>query len=211
MQKPTVLYVYDALCGWCYGFSPVIRQLYDRYKTEFDFTVLSGGMMTGSRVRPVRESMAYIQDAYKVVEDRTGVEFGTAYLNGLLREGSYLSDSTKPGMAMTLFKAILPERAVEFAGTLQHALYYNGIDLNVDANYGPLVEPYEIDPDEFVAHVSDPAIQQQTQAEFDLVSGYGISGFPSVIFGKGDQLFLVARGYLPYDALKANMNQAMQA
>ncbi len=209
MSRPRIIYVYDALCGWCYGFSPVIRQLYARYSETVDFDVLSGGMMTGLRVRPVSESMAYIQQAYKTVEDHTGVRFGDAYLNGLLKEGTYLSDSEKPGMAMTLFKAISPEQAVLFASALQHALYHDGIDLNVDSHYGPLVEPFGIDPDEFIAHVSDDAIKEQTWAEFNLVSQYGINGFPSVIVETGDKLYQIARGYLPYDALEANLKQAV--
>lgn len=207
--KPKIIYVYDALCGWCYGFSPVIRQLYQSYGDQANFDVLSGGMMTGPRVKPISESMGYIEQAYKVVEDHTGVRFGDAYLTNLLRPGTYVSDSEKPGMAMTLFKALLPGRAVEFAGTLQTALYHDGIDLNVDAVYGPLVEPYDIDPDEFVAHVSDSVIKEQTWAEFNLVSQYGINGFPSVIVDNGNQLFLVARGYLPYDALESNVKQAL--
>ena len=104
-----LLYVYDALCGWCYGFSPVIRDCQARHTapdsaTPLTFEVLSGGMMTGNRVRPVTESMGYIEQAYKTVEDRTGVKFGDDYLNKLLRAGTYLSDSQLPGQAMTLFK-----------------------------------------------------------------------------------------------------------
>lgn len=207
---PRIIYVYDALCGWCYGFSPVMRRFYDTYTNEFDFDVLSGGMMTGARVRPIAESMGYIEQAYKVVEERTGVRFGEAYLTNILKPGTYLSDSEKPGMAMTLFKAVLPARAIEFAGMIQNALYRDGMDLNVDANYGALVEPFDIDPDEFVAHLSDPPIREQTWAEFHLVSQYQINGFPSVIIEQGNQLFLVAGGYLPYEAFEANVQRALR-
>lgn len=208
--RPKVLYVYDALCGWCYGFSPVIGQLYRTYGNQIDFDVLSGGMMTGPRAKPISAMRSYIGQAYKVVEERTGVRFGEGYLTNLLEPGTYVSDSEKPGMAMTLFKALLPGRAVEFAGTLQQALYSDGVDLNVDAAYGPLVEPFEIDPDEFVAHLNDSVIKEQTWAEFNLVSQYGINGFPSVIVDSGEKLYLVARGYLPYDALEANVKRAIQ-
>lgn len=215
MNKPTITYIYDALCGWCYGFSPVIRQFHQQYADAFDFTVLSGGMMTGARVKPISASMAYIEQAYKVVEDRTGVRFGEAYLTNILQPGTYVSDSEKPGMAMTLFKAILPESdqsgaAVAFAGTLQQALYRDGVDLNVDAAYGPLVEPFDIDPGEFVAHLSDPAIKEQTWAEFNLVSQYGITGFPTVIATVGDNLYALARGYVPYAQLDGAAQQLLK-
>jgi putative protein-disulfide isomerase len=209
-----LIYVYDALCGWCYGFSPVIREFYDRHTTAdsatpLTFAVLSGGMMTGNRVRPVAESMGYIQQAYKTVEERTGVRFGEAYLNNLLQAGTYLSDSQPPGQAMTLFKQHLPHRAVEFAGTLQTALYYDGIDLNQPENYGPLVEPYGLNPTDFITHLNDEAISRATLAEFEQVAAWGIGGFPSVILDTGTQLLLVARGYLPLDALESAVNQAL--
>ena len=209
MKKPRIIYVYDALCGWCYGFSPVIRQFHQQYTDEFEFDVLSGGMMTGARVQPISASMSYIKEAYKVVEDRTGVRFGDDYLTKILEPGTYVSDSEKPGMAMTLVKSILPEIAVEFAGTLQNALYYDGIDLNDNAAYGLLVEPFGIDPDEFVVHLSDPAIREQTWAEFNLVSQYGINGFPTVIAEVGDNLYALSRGYVPYEQLNASAKQLL--
>ena len=210
VEKPKIIYVYDALCGWCYGFSPVIRQFHQQYADAFEFDVLSGGMMTGARAKPISESMAYIEQAYKVVEDRTGVRFGDDYLTKILRPGTYVSDSKKPGMAMTLVKAILPEVAVAFASTLQNALYRDGVDLNVDAAYGPLVEPFGIDPDEFVTHLSDPAIKEQTWSEFNLVSQYGINGFPTVIAEVGDQLYALSRGYVPYEQLDASAQQLLR-
>lgn len=207
---PRVLYVYDALCGWCYGFSTVIQRFYHEQATTLEFTVLSGGMMTGDRVRPIAESAPYIREAYKAVEEQTGVRFGAAYLDNILGPGTYRSDSEKPGMAMTLFKTARTGREIEFAGDLQNALYRDGIDLNVAANYGPLVERYGVNPDEFVNHIADDAIREQTQAEFALVAQFGISGFPAVIVENGEDLYLVARGYVPYDVLSANVNRALQ-
>jgi putative protein-disulfide isomerase len=207
-----LIYIYDALCGWCYGFSPVIRRFVAEHQGQFAVEVLSGGMMTGPRVQPISVSMSYIESAYKVVEERTGVQFGQAYLTNILRPGTYLSDSTKPGQAMTLFKAIQANQPqpqqVAFAAALQTALYHDGIDLNVAANYGPIVEPFSIDPDEFVAHLDDAAIREQTQQEFDLVARMQIGGFPSVIVEHRNELFLVARGYVPYKTLLENVQRA---
>jgi putative protein-disulfide isomerase len=213
ISKPRIIYVYDALCGWCYGFSPVISQFRRDHADAFTFEVLSGGMMTGARVRPVSESMRYIGEAYKVVEQQTGVQFGDAYLNGLLAEGSYLSDSEPPGVAMTVFKADRPGESVAFAATLQNALYRDGLDLNDPAIYGPLVEPFGLDAAEFVQKLADPVSKQQTLAEFGKVAEWGIGGFPTVIFdpGTGGQLYLLARGYAPLDALNATLDRVLAA
>ncbi len=43
-----LIYVYDALCGWCYGFSPVITDFSARHASEFAVEVVSGGMVLGA-------------------------------------------------------------------------------------------------------------------------------------------------------------------
>ena len=45
MDKPLLIYCYDAYCGWCYGFSPVISAIADAYKDKLEVEVLSGGMI----------------------------------------------------------------------------------------------------------------------------------------------------------------------
>ena len=44
------IYCYDAYCGWCYGFSPVIKQLSYAYQPQIHTEVLSGGMLAGAGV-----------------------------------------------------------------------------------------------------------------------------------------------------------------
>jgi len=46
-MNPTLIYCYDAYCGWCYGFSPVIKKIAEDYKDIFDIGVFCGGMMIG--------------------------------------------------------------------------------------------------------------------------------------------------------------------
>ena len=45
MEKPLLIYCYDAYCGWCYGFSKVITRIAKEYKDSLAFDVLSGGMI----------------------------------------------------------------------------------------------------------------------------------------------------------------------
>ena len=44
-MKPTLIYCYDAYCGWCYGFSEVMKKIHSEYKSTLEFEVLSGGMI----------------------------------------------------------------------------------------------------------------------------------------------------------------------
>ena len=42
------VYVFDAYCGWSYGFAPTLAEIVRRHP-ELDVEVVSGGLFTGPR------------------------------------------------------------------------------------------------------------------------------------------------------------------
>lgn len=200
-MKDKLIYVYDALCGWCYGFSPVMQKLYDTYKDEIDFDVLSGGMITGERVGPIGTVAPFITTAYKDVERVTGVKFGEPFLEDVLKPGTAILTSEKPAYALSVFKTYHRDKAVPFSGTLQKAIYFDGIHPDDDNAYGKYAAEYGIDAGEFVAKMKDRKYQQMAEAEFEQAAMMGIRGFPAVIYGKHSHLFLVARGYTTFNEI----------
>ena len=85
LMKDQILYLFDPLCGWCYGFSHTILSFYKSKKDEFDFVTIPGGMVTGGRVGPISQMEDYISKSYPKVEKMTGIKFGESYTEGLLR------------------------------------------------------------------------------------------------------------------------------
>jgi putative protein-disulfide isomerase len=68
--KDTIFYVFDPMCGWCFGFSGVIKQAAKDYQNDFEFVAISGGMVVGEREGPIGDFADYILGAYKRVEER---------------------------------------------------------------------------------------------------------------------------------------------
>ncbi|WP_226389732.1 DsbA family protein [Penaeicola halotolerans] len=194
-----LIYVYDALCGWCYGFSPVMQQLEEKYMNQLAVEVLSGGMVLGDRIGPASAMGEYIGQAYKRVEEMTGVTFGHDYLHGLLQDDYAIFSSEKPGYALTAFKKRQPEEALSFAHELQLAIHQDGKGPDMDETFEYMADVFEIDPDDFLAEMNSPANKRQTQEEYDLVKRYGIQGFPALIMEYDQQLYLIARGYAPFE------------
>jgi len=64
-MKPTIFYCYDAYCGWCYGFSPVIKKLAEAYGERIPFEVLSGGMILPEQPVPISVTAGFIDKAYQ--------------------------------------------------------------------------------------------------------------------------------------------------
>jgi putative protein-disulfide isomerase len=195
-----LIYIYDAVCGWCYGFTPVIQQLQAQFGADMEFEILSGGMILSANRRPASAMYTYIQDAHKRVEATTGIQFGKAFLDEYLQTDDII-DSEKPGVALTVFKQYQPENAVSFAHDMQMALNYEGKSLNDDQTYATLLEKYQIPAQEFLAKMQEDENKYATQQEFNIVQQWGITGFPAAILDNGEQLYLIARGYTPLERM----------
>ncbi len=196
-----IIYIYDALCGWCYGFGPVVQQLNKKYGAEIPFNTLSGGMITGSRVAPLANMAAYIEQAHTRVEELTGVKFGAAFLQGRLKDPICLSDSEPPAIALAVFKSFLPELSVDFAHDIQRSFYWEGQDLNELPTYLSLLSKYHLDESEFAARFVSPAFKASVLAEFAQLQHWGVTGFPELVYRDGDQLRALARGYRDFPSL----------
>ena len=200
--NPQLYYCYDALCGWCYGFSPVITA-FAREHPEVPVRVVSGGMITGERIGPIGEVAGYIRQAYRVVEDRCGVTFGNGFLEGILAPGDAVFTSVPAAVAMAAFRDVLPERQLDYAAALQRAIYHDGIrPLDLDA-YADRAAALGLDRDDFRRRLDDPQYQQLAEQDFKQTARWGVSGFPTVIYEGGDgHLYALARGYVPLATLR---------
>ena len=104
----SLIYCYDAYCGWCYGFSPVMNKLAIEYSGLFDIEVLSAGMVLPESPLPISITSTYIEKAYRTVEERTGIKFGGDYLWHIFNpdKSDWFPHSEKPAIACASSKNI---------------------------------------------------------------------------------------------------------
>ena len=209
---PTVYYCYDAWCGWCYGFSPVIKKLYLEFKKDLAFDVLSGGMIFGNEPQPIKTIASYIREAYKTVENTTGIKFGEDFLWHIHNpdQSDWYPDSIKSAIALCIFKDYQPDRAIMFASDLQYALNYEGRDLTDDESYRHLLKLYEIPETDFYSKLKSEEYREKAYYEFALVKQLKVNGFPTVLLQVTDSKFyLVSRGYTDYKTLKERVGKVL--
>ena len=205
MEKPVLYYCYDAYCGWCYGFSNVIKQVAADYAGKIDIEVLSGGMIPAENPQHIGKMASYIKDAYKRVEDMTGVKFGVDFLWHINNPdmSDWFMHSEKSAAALCIFKEYYPEQQVAFAAELQYALKFEGRDLTDDEAYRHLLEKYNIPAGDFYKKLHSEEYKEKARYEFALCAQLQVTGFPAVLLQVSDSKFyLVARGYTPYEDVK---------
>ncbi len=212
MEKPLLIYCYDAYCGWCYGFSKVITAVAKKFADQLSFEVLSGGMILPEKPVHIRVSAGYIAKAYTNVEETTGVVFGKDYLWHIFNpeDSDWYPHSEKPAIALCIFKEYYPERAVEIAADLQMALHAEGRDLTDNEAYRHLLEKYSLQPEVFYEKLASETYKEMAYYEFSLVKQLQVNGYPTVFIQTGDTSFhMVARGYTDEQTLSERIENVL--
>ncbi len=208
-----LIYCYDAYCGWCYGFSPVIREIETTYINRIPVEVLSGGMITPDIPQPIGTIAGYMQTAYKSVEDYTGIRFGEDYLWHIFHpeQSDWYPHSEKPSIALCGLKKHYPEKAVSFAADLQYALHSEGRDLTDDEAYRHLLPQYNIDADSFYQDLHNEEIKKQAYGEFNLVKQLQITSFPTLLLQISENKFyLIAKGYADFNTVNSRIIKILE-
>ncbi len=208
----TLIYCYDAYCGWCYGFSPVISKIAEKYKDTLHCEVLSGGMILPPAPKHIDTIVGFIQKAYKTVEQTTGIKFGSDFLWHINNpeESDWYPNSEKPAIAMCIFKEMYPEKQVEFAADLQYSLNYEGRDLTDNEAYRHLLEKYQIDETDFYQKLKREEYKAKAYEEFNLCKQLNVNGFPQVFIQVSEaKIYLLSQGFTPYEELESRVEQVL--
>ena len=174
LRTLTLIYCYDAYCGWCYGFSDVMKKINSAYKNSLQIEVLSGGMILPEEPVHISATAAYIDSSFKNVESVTGAKFGSDYLWHIRnpQQSDWYPNSEKPAIALCIFKEYFPDQQVLFASDLQYTLHYEGRDLTDDEAYRHLVDKYDIPFDEFSAKLYDELYKAEAFLNLNSVRNY---------------------------------------
>src|SRR5688572_72397 len=208
----TLIYCYDAYCGWCYGFSKVIKRIAEEYKDKLDFEVLSGGMIPDEDPKHIGVIAPYIQTAHKQVEELSGIKFGEDFLWHIFNheKSDWYPSSMLPATALCVFKDYYPDNIIPIATDLQFALNFEGRDLTDKEAYRHLLEKYNIPEQEFYDKLASDEYRERALYEFSLVKQLRVTGFPSVFIQASDsKFFLVAQGFTDYETLKERIDKVI--
>jgi len=211
-MNPKIIYCYDAYCGWCYGFSPVIKELWLKHREQFDFETISGGMIPVQDTKHIGHIAEYIQGAYQTVEQTTGVKFGKDYLWHIFNpdESDWYPNSEMAAIAMAIFRESYPDQTIAFAADLQYALYEEGRDLTDKEAYRHLLEQYNIDTEIFFQKLGSEAYKEKAYYDFSLIQQLKVNGFPTVFLQLDDaKLYMISRGFSTLEDVEQRMNKIL--
>ncbi len=194
-----IIYVGDPMCSWCWGISPHLNAL-QRYGREqaIPFTILMGGLRPGGGQEWNQEFKDFLKHHWDEVSKRSGQPFGF----DLFEQEEFNYDTEPACRAVVTARSIAPGKALNFYELVQHHFYVQSNDPKEVDFYRPICDELSIDFEAFAGKFTSPEMKEATQQDFGKSRQWGVSGFPTVIYRKDDQLYAIARGYAEFAEMK---------
>jgi len=211
-MKPLLIYCYDAYCGWCYGFSSVLTRFWSSVKEDFDFEVLSAGLILPGKPAHIELIAAHMRNTVSAITSLSGVHFGADYMWHINNpeQSDWYPDSRKPAIALCILKEYFPEQQVQLAADIQHLLFAEGRDLCDDEAYRELLQRYEVPSNEFYQKLNSDTYREKANEEFSVVKQLQVKGYPVLLLNIAEGKYvLVCNGYTNYEALVSKFQAVM--
>ncbi|NSY99655.1 DsbA family protein [Agrobacterium tumefaciens] len=192
-------YLFDPLCGWCYGAAPAIGTLMQ----QGDITVIAlpSGLFAGARAFPMSAGFAaHAWEADQRIAQLTGQTFSENYRKNVLESGVGKVDSGPATLALSAVHLTTPEREFEALTAIQSARYVDGRDNADAAVIADVLTELRLDaaakrfavPDTELLKFNNSRIEA-AQAE---MRRFGASGVPTLIAGEGPDAGIVSSNAL---------------
>ncbi|MDY7577284.1 DsbA family protein [Herbaspirillum sp. RTI4] len=186
-------YIYDPLCGWCYGAAPLVAAA----RTVLPVVGHAGGMMTGANCKQGGPGWRnYVMPHDHRIADLTGQEFGAAYFNGLLLDEEAIFDSAPPTAAI-LAAEEMAGSGLDMLARLQQAHYAEGRRIADVAVLHALAVELGLDEGVFAAaygRINDDELQQHITVSRRLLSQVGGHGFPTFALERDGRMEVLDTG-----------------
>lgn len=184
----TVTYLFDPLCGWCYGASPAVASLSD--VGDLVLEMVPTGLFSGAGARPLDEGFA----AHAWANDQrihalTGQIFSEQYRTGVLADRSQRLDSGPATLALTSVALTAPDREFAALAAIQSARYADGRDITAAAVLADVLAGLGLDAAAslFTEGTEELMVADAARVERgrQLMATYRANGVPTLLFDDG--------------------------
>jgi len=203
-----LVYFADPMCSWCYGFSPVIAALAERFEDRLPLDLVMGGLRAGN-TEPMRDKdKEFIRGSWTRVGAATGQAFDMSFFD---RDG-FVYDTEPACRAVVTARRLMPHMALPFMARVQQAFYAENRDMTAADEIAQVAEEAGFDRAGFSTAFTAPDTRNETFRDFLTAEALSIRGFPTLIAGSEDKGYaLLTNGYRPLDDLAGPLERWLDA
>lgn len=183
-MSKTLHYVFDPLCGWCYGASATMSAV--SRNPGIQLRLLPSGLFSGEGARSMDEGFAsYAWANDQRIASLTGQTFSDRYRSGVLADRQQVFDSGPATVALSAVALTAPQRELEALKAIQRARYVDGLDITHLDTLATVLGSLGLDQAAARLAKPDAELLQANRTRIDqaqvLLQTFGARGVPAFI------------------------------
>ncbi|WP_243247695.1 DsbA family protein [Pseudomonas maioricensis] len=200
MSEPiSVTYLFDPLCGWCYGASPTLKRL--EALEEFSVTLSPTGLFADSNSRPMDAGFADFAWSNDLrIGTLTGQPFSEAYQRQVLEDHTRRFDSGPTTRALSAVAMTEPSRELEALAAIQRGRYVEGLDITSLEVLARTLGSRGLNEAAGLLLAQDDGLLSHSRERVKVAQGLmaqmGTSGVPALVIGTGKGRRLISSNTL---------------
>ena len=189
MIKPTLMYIYDPMCSWCWGYRTTWQVLQEKLSSKVEIKYLVGGLATDSD-EPMPETMQhFLQQTWHNIAEQLGCEFNFDFWRKCQpRRSTYpacraVIAAREHGLEQAMYLAI------------QQGYYLQAKNPSDNSTLTVIASSIGLDANAFGQALKSEKVNQQLLTEIAYVRQLPINGFPSLVLAINNQFIAIELDY----------------
>ncbi len=198
LMTPTLYYVHDPMCSWCWGFESMRRQIFDRLPHNLQVRRLLGGLAADTDQPMADEMRAYIQNTWHEIEQKvTGMHFNFDFWSACQPRRA-----TWPACrAVIAARRQGGEYDEKMTAAIQTAYYTQARNPSDDATLIELAGEIGLKSADFSVALNSGETQRELLSEMELAAELAARSFPSLLLKMENSVWTIPINYTQSDKM----------
>ena len=204
-EKPTLIYVGDPMCSWCYGFSNEFSTSIESLGESINLEIVMGGLRPYNK-ESMTDLKSFLVEHWEDVHKASNQPFSYDILN----KADIMYDTEPSCRAVVTMRKLKPESELAFFKAVQKGFYVENKHPILTETYAALAATFGVDKKEFADLFESELMKVAVKQDFQLAQSLNARSFPTVILQHEDQYYLVAQGYVKADDLLTRIKSVLK-
>ena len=204
MSKPTLIYVHDPMCSWCWGFEKVKSELFGYLSKTMNIRQMLGGLAEDSDELMSQQMQSMLMNTWLKIESTIP---GTEFNHNFWRDCAPRR-STYPANRAVIAARLQGELNEQLmTHEIQKAYYTQAKNPSDLSTLYELAKGLSLDMEQFKTDINSTKVESLLTDEIIQVRKMGVSSFPSLLIEKNDQIHYIQHHYSDVNIMLQQIEQ----
>jgi putative protein-disulfide isomerase len=210
MNGAHLIYFADPMCSWCWGFSPVIAAVGERFGERAPIRLVLGGLRPGTTEPMSAKARAEMPHHWDAVREASGQPFDG---ESFARRDGFVYDTDPACRAVVAARRQDAAAALPYLAAAQSAFYAEGRDVTQREVLTDLARKLGLDDGRFEQDLVTDEVKDETWSDYATSQNAGVRGFPTLIVGPNPDgtYAMVTRGFQMAEPVLASIDAWLAA